>query len=260
MIIYDEKIKKKLLDYYMVYYRNLGIPGFERNAYARLNEDEWELRRIKKMERSLSWKIKNYQCHLIIGLGTGGLAVALQEIGISDIYGIEPYKPALELARLKGTLMGLPDSSFIEAVAENLPYSNNYFDFIHCFSVLEHVQNVRKAIKEMYRVTKSDGVIYIHTPNYLWPYEGHYKVPAPTFLPFAKVLTTLWLKILGRPTEYLSSINFYSTRKLNKILKNELSIFCRVYSVENRKRQFPTGDTIKSSKVRTLRLRSFPAT
>ena len=39
----------------------------------------------------------------------------------------------------------------------NMPFQNNSFDIILCNHVLEHVEDDKKAIKEINRVMKKDG-------------------------------------------------------------------------------------------------------
>ena len=46
----------------------------------------------------------------------------------------------------------------------NIPYSDNYFDFIICNHVLEHVEDDRKAINELYRVLKPHGIAILQVP------------------------------------------------------------------------------------------------
>ena len=46
----------------------------------------------------------------------------------------------------------------------NIPYPDNYFDYILCSHVLGHVYNEKKAIDEIYRVTKPEGNAIILTP------------------------------------------------------------------------------------------------
>lgn len=46
----------------------------------------------------------------------------------------------------------------------DIQYNDNYFDFILCNHVLEHVPNDIKAIKELYRVLKSGGYAILQTP------------------------------------------------------------------------------------------------
>lgn len=55
-------------------------------------------------------------------------------------------------------------TSLIPVVRENmesLSYPDNFFDIVHCVNALDHTENPLKAIKEMYRVVKPDGFIYL---------------------------------------------------------------------------------------------------
>lgn len=46
----------------------------------------------------------------------------------------------------------------------NIPIPNDTYDLIICYHVLEHVENDRQAMKELYRVLKPGGVCLIQTP------------------------------------------------------------------------------------------------
>jgi len=41
----------------------------------------------------------------------------------------------------------------------NINFKNDYFDFIICNHVLEHVQDNRKAMRELFRVLKWKGIV-----------------------------------------------------------------------------------------------------
>lgn len=47
---------------------------------------------------------------------------------------------------------------------DNLPFKNNYFDFINCSGVIHHIENPKKAFREIKRVLKKNGtaLIVIH--------------------------------------------------------------------------------------------------
>lgn len=47
---------------------------------------------------------------------------------------------------------------------ENIASKNNSFDYIICYHVLEHITNDTKAMSELYRVLKTNGICYIQTP------------------------------------------------------------------------------------------------
>ena len=54
---------------------------------------------------------------------------------------------------------------------ENLTMPNNSYDVSFCMMVLEHVSDPKKAVSELARVTKQDGVIYLST-NFMYPRHG----------------------------------------------------------------------------------------
>jgi len=54
---------------------------------------------------------------------------------------------------------------FVRGNAESLPFLDESFDLIISFDVLEHIGDDKKAIKEMYRVLKRGGRVFLETPN-----------------------------------------------------------------------------------------------
>lgn len=52
----------------------------------------------------------------------------------------------------------------------SLPYRDNYFDFIICSEVLEHLKDDKKGFKELFRVLKRGGTAAITVPNYHFPF------------------------------------------------------------------------------------------
>jgi SAM-dependent methyltransferase len=44
---------------------------------------------------------------------------------------------------------------------ENLTYKDEFFDIVHCVNALDHCKNPLKALKEMYRICKKGGWIYL---------------------------------------------------------------------------------------------------
>lgn len=61
----------------------------------------------------------------------------------------------------------------VNAVGEQLPFSDNTFDFILSNEVLEHVQDDALAVREMVRAVKPRGRIVIFCPNRWYPFEQH---------------------------------------------------------------------------------------
>lgn len=56
---------------------------------------------------------------------------------------------------------------------ESLTYPDEFFDIVHCANALDHTPNPKQAIKEIKRVCKKGGWIYLkHSPNQRRKYGG----------------------------------------------------------------------------------------
>jgi ubiquinone/menaquinone biosynthesis C-methylase UbiE len=55
--------------------------------------------------------------------------------------------------------------SFQTGDAYNLPFPDESFDFVTCQTVLMHLDRPKDAMKEMYRVLKKDGIVFIADAN-----------------------------------------------------------------------------------------------
>ncbi|MBW9220265.1 methyltransferase domain-containing protein, partial [Methanothermococcus sp. SCGC AD-155-N22] len=47
----------------------------------------------------------------------------------------------------------------------NLPFKDNTFDLILCINILEHVVDIDRALKELHRVLKNDGILLVIAVN-----------------------------------------------------------------------------------------------
>lgn len=86
-----------------------------------------------------------------------------------------------------------------------LPFKDDSFDIVICTHTFEHLKNLSDFIKEIKRVLKDGGVLYLTIPNYLFPFEPHFKVPLIPYLP--KNLSKFLLK------------NFFYRKGLKRIKK-----------------------------------------
>ena len=215
-----KKINEKILKYYKSYYLNeLGLPDWKQRAANRLIEEKTFSSKIfDEILSKIQFNFKNKKI-LVNGCGTGGELIHTSKVLKSDAYGIEPNEKALEICNMKAQLFGIDKGRVINAVAENLPFEDNTFDFVYCYTVIEHVQNVEMAIDEMIRVTKKNGYIYINAPDYRQFTERHYKVHLPMFLP--KWINKIFLRLQGRPTDFLDSLQLVNKKQLEKIFNRK---------------------------------------
>lgn len=185
--------------YYTAYYRDtLGIPDWSALVHLRRQEEVQERGRLARLEALLGVGALRGRV-LNVGCGTGGFNVAAAATG-ARVVGVDADAEAIAICGLRRDA-GL---GFARAAGEALPFADGAFDLVHCFSVIEHVASVTATVREMVRVTRRGGAIYVHTPNAWSFYEGHYKLFWAPFLPHA--LGRVYLRLRGRPVAYLATL------------------------------------------------------
>lgn len=220
-------LEEKLIAYYTHYYRDeCCLSDYAQRVQNRLTEENNDFERLIKLEKWLGWNFYHKK-HFIVGAGTAGLAVVLHQRYQGKVFGIEPSSSEMAIIKLKCQEYGLPLENFKQEFGEQLSAPSNSFDFVYCITVLEHVQDVEKCLAEMIRITKPGGKIYINTPNYAYPYEGHYKIYLPTW---SKFLSRWWLRTMGKSDQFLKTINLFSANDLDRLLQKQAGIIWqRIY-------------------------------
>jgi len=105
--------------------------------------------------------IKENTNFLDVGCGTGfALGEAAKAVdGKGQFYGIDLSAKMIEKA--KSNFQGRDNFHFIQADSELIPLDDNFFDIIICTNSFHHYLHPDKALKEMYRLLKKGGKIYI---------------------------------------------------------------------------------------------------
>jgi SAM-dependent methyltransferase len=57
--------------------------------------------------------------------------------------------------------------TYVQADAQNLPFDDGSFDIVISCETIEHVPDPHAAVREMYRVCRPNGLLYLTTPNYM---------------------------------------------------------------------------------------------
>lgn len=99
---------------------------------------------------------------LDIACGTGYGSDLLCRRGAKSVIGMDILSETIDFARAKYKSNGL---QFKVGDILEIGLSKNYFDVITCFETIEHVSNQEKALREIRRVLKPNGLLIISSPN-----------------------------------------------------------------------------------------------
>ena len=99
------------------------------------------------------------------GCGTGGMLRYLKKYGF--VIGSDVSMTALEFCRKRG------ETHLVLSNSLRLPFQNNSLDVITAFGVIEHLDDDTTMLKELYRVCKPEGRLFILTSafQFLWSYH-----------------------------------------------------------------------------------------
>jgi ubiquinone/menaquinone biosynthesis C-methylase UbiE len=114
---------------------------------------------------------------LEVGCGRGGFVRALAKAG-ARVTACDFSSAALHAARSKLCANGdAPQAMLVQGDAQNLPFAGSSFDIIVSCETVEHLPSVQAALREMYRVARAGGKLYLTTPNY-FNFMGLYEIYA----------------------------------------------------------------------------------
>jgi ubiquinone/menaquinone biosynthesis C-methylase UbiE len=92
---------------------------------------------------------------LDIGCGNGFVTCLYARAG-AEVASVDITETAVELTQARLKVEGL-SADVKQADAEDLPFEDQYFDYVVSFGVLHHTPDTAKAIDEAYRVLKPGG-------------------------------------------------------------------------------------------------------
>jgi ubiquinone/menaquinone biosynthesis C-methylase UbiE len=107
--------------------------------------------------------LKNYARGKVLDAGCG-TGIRLNQVatwsGVELAVGVDIGMPGLHYAK-----QNFPTISLICASVYNLPFKDEQFDFIYSIDVVEHLDDPRTALKEFYRVCKTNATKLINSPK-----------------------------------------------------------------------------------------------
>jgi len=145
----------------------------------------FNLKKILFTEISQRTKKKNSKL-LEIGCGKGILLCQLRKkfpknlelhgLNLKKNHGIQDREDFIANAREKGMQIKRKDAPYIHfGNATRIPFRDNSFDMIISQSTFLHIENKAKAIQEVYRVLKKDGLALISLGSYFFMFKNKRK-------------------------------------------------------------------------------------
>lgn len=127
--------------------------------------------------------LKKYKTYLDVGCGTGFPLIDIsQRIGNAcKSYGIDPWCRALERLKLKLSTLELSGIKLIESTANEIPFEDDYFDFITSNLGVNNFSEPEKVIAECFRALKVNGTMSV-TSNLTGTFHEFYEVFKDTLI------------------------------------------------------------------------------
>lgn len=144
------------------------------------------------------WGLANIRSVLDVGCGVGHWSRLLDPFlpAGASVKGIDPEPLWIARARQISKKRKFRASySYEKGSAESLPFSDNTFDFVTCQTLLIHVKNPLRVIREMARVVKPGGMIAVAEPNNI--VQAFVRDSVTFNVPLDEILALARLQLLG---------------------------------------------------------------
>jgi SAM-dependent methyltransferase len=121
---------------------------------------------VQDVLETATWKKSSPIAILDIGCGTGMILDLLTYYGCP--YGMDFSTEALRFSKAKGqNRLTCSDANIA------IPFKDDVFSAITCLDVLEHLDNDRRAVEEMYRICAPGGLVIITVPAFDEQWSAH---------------------------------------------------------------------------------------
>ena len=124
---------------------------------------------------------------LEVGIGSGLNLPFYQKDSIKEIWGLDPSKELLLMAKKKAKAENM-DVQFLNATAESIQLDDNFFDTVVVTYTMCTISNLNQALSEIKRVMKIDGRLI---------FCEHGASPEPGVFVWQNRLNKVWSKISG---------------------------------------------------------------
>jgi 2-polyprenyl-3-methyl-5-hydroxy-6-metoxy-1,4-benzoquinol methylase len=155
--------------------------------YAEKSVRPEQLRHFRRVQSAIlrilerrNGSARNYDV-LDVGCNAGGQCGIWAEGG-HRVHGLDINEPLLELAKKRAAESG-QKIDYRLGTATELPWPDESMDICIGLELLEHVADWRKCLKELTRVVRPGGAVYISTSNALCPIQQEFTLPGYSWYP-----------------------------------------------------------------------------
>ncbi len=242
----NEFLKEKIDREALMYFRDIN--DFPQAIYKKILEKWGDDTKFNEKHRFdlLELLIADVKSKKILDMAAGCGSFVIQGLKNGyNTYGVEPEVWKHALIDLKFSENSYPEqwrSRVVRGVGEKLPFESETFDVFDSWQTIEHVQDEKACLEELFRVLKKGGKGILRGPDYICFFEGHYRMFwLPLLNPKSK-LAKLYVKFRGRPLEGLQTfhaVNPFKTRKFAKKAGFKIIDIKRLQIYNGAKRRFP---------------------
>lgn len=204
------------------------------------------LKKANQMCNQNKFEINNKYA-LDVGCGSGGMLVALSS-EYEHVIGIDVSMHSLIYAKKLLEENNCKNVSLYCCGLDYLPFEDNTFNMVSASNVIEHLQDQEKAIGEIHRLQKKDGVFFGDIPNrYSLRPEPHVNLKFVGFMPRKLAVKYVWL-MRKRNYEGYNLPSYYDlTALFNRFYSgNDFLIESFVHLIEGMKKPDQTKNYIHS--------------
>lgn len=97
---------------------------------------------------------------LDVGCGIRNTLYSLYTKGYTKLHGFDTEKELVKVVKKTRS-----QSHLFIGNAKDIPLKSDYFDYCKCYDLLEHVKKPRPVLKEINRILKPNGILYITIAN-----------------------------------------------------------------------------------------------
>jgi SAM-dependent methyltransferase len=121
---------------------------------------------------------------LDLGCGSGRHVVYLARNRFS-VYGLDSSPEGIKRTRAWLRKEGLKADVRLQSMTKPLPFKDSFFDAVISVQVIHHatLAEIRKVVKEIARVLKKDGVVYVTVPKLKNQAEAFQEIEPGSFVP-----------------------------------------------------------------------------